>query len=144
MNDTEVSYHCHHRLETHFPDGTRRDVSEQLTIAQLIERNEYYNRPASELIFLTPSEHSKTHGTRVLGKHWTLSEETRKKIAMAAIGNKKGIGNKSRRGQKQSAEEIEKRMAKIRGVKNPNKASCKGRSWHLSEDGKRIYTKRAV
>lgn len=31
------------------------------------------------------------------------------------------------------------RALKIRGVKNPNKATCKGRSWYLSEEGKRIY-----
>lgn len=144
LNDTSVSYHCHHRLETHFPDGTKRKTGEQLTIAQLVERGMYYGRPASELIFLTPSEHKTVHGTYVEGMHWTLSEETRRKMAYASLGNKKGLGNKSRTGQKQSIDEIEKRMSKIRGVKNPNKATCKGRSWHLSEDGKRIYTKRAI
>lgn len=144
INDDKNSYHCHHRLETHNADGTKKEKDEQLSIEQLIEMGLYYRRPASELIFLTPSEHSKVHGSHVLGMHWTLSDETRKKISKASMENKKGLGNKSRIGQKQSAEEIEKRMRKIRGVKNPNKATCKGRSWHLSEDGKRVYTSKAV
>lgn len=139
MNDTETSYHCHHRLETHNLDGTKKDKKERLALSQLVEMGLYYDRPASELIFLTPSEHSIVHGSFVEGMHWTLSEETRKKISEASIGNKKGLGNKSRTGQKQSADEIEKRMSKIRGIKNPNKATCKGRSWYLSKEGKRIY-----
>jgi hypothetical protein len=139
VNDNEKSYHCHHRLETHHSNGEKRKQDERLSISQLKEMGLYYKRPASELIFLTPSEHKIVHGDYVLGKHWKLSEETRAKISKASLGNTKGIGNKSRKGQKQSPEEIEKRMAKIRGVKNPNKATCKGRSWYLSEEGKRIY-----
>lgn len=144
INDAENSYHCHHRLETHNADGTKKEKEEQLSIERLIEMGLYYGRPASELIFLTPSEHSKVHGSHVLGMHWNLSDGTRKKISKVSMGNKKGLGNKSRIGQKQSTEEIEKRMSKIRGVKNPNKATCKGRSWHLSDDGKRVYTSKAV
>lgn len=144
MSDPEISYHCHHRLETHNPDGTKKDKKDNLRLSELIEMGLYYNRPASELIFLTPSEHTIVHGSFVEGKHWTLSEETRMKISKASMGNRNGIGNKSRTGQKQSREEVEKRMAKIRGVKNPNKATCKGRSWYLSEDGRRVYTQKVV
>lgn len=50
---------CHHRQETHNPDGTRRSVD--LTVNDLMEWDLYYNRPADELIFLTRSEHRKVH-----------------------------------------------------------------------------------
>ena len=139
ISDPDISYHCHHRLETHNLDGTKKDKGENLRLSQLIGMGLYYNRPASELIFLTPSEHKKVHGSFVDGMHWTLSDETREKISKVSMGNKRGIGNKSRTGQKQSVDEIEKRMSKIRGVKNPNKATCKGRSWYINEEGKRIY-----
>ena len=67
--DTTQVWHCHHRRETIFskPD--------------LIEIGEYYNRPACELIFLTPNEHHRLHH---LGKH--PSEESRKKISEAKKG----------------------------------------------------------
>ena len=47
--DTTQVWHCHHRRETIF---SRKD---------LIEIGEYYNRPACELIFLTPNEHHRLH-----------------------------------------------------------------------------------
>ena len=52
--DKTQTWQCHHRRETIF---SRKD---------LIEIGEYYNRPACELIFLTPTEHHKLHK---LGKH---------------------------------------------------------------------------
>lgn len=51
---------CHHRQETHNPDGTRRSVS--LSVEDLISWDLYYNRPADELIFLTRVEHRRVHG----------------------------------------------------------------------------------
>ena len=82
--DTTQLWHCHHRRETIF---SRKD---------LIEIGEYYNRPACELIFLTPNEHHKLHkigennpnfGKLAWnnGKH--LSEETRQKLSEANKGN---------------------------------------------------------
>ena len=67
--DDTQTWHCHHRRETIF---SRKD---------LIEIGEYYNRPACELIFLTPTEHHKLHK---LGKH--RSKETRKKMSEAKKG----------------------------------------------------------
>lgn len=49
----------HHRLETHNSDGEKRLVN--ISVAELIALDMYYNRPASELIFLTNSEHAKLH-----------------------------------------------------------------------------------
>ena len=67
--DDTQTWHCHHRRETIF---SKKD---------LIEIGEYYNRPACELIFLTPTEHHKLHK---IGKH--ISEETRKKMSEANKG----------------------------------------------------------
>ena len=81
--DTTQTWHCHHRRETIFSKS------------DLIEIGEYYNRPACELIFLTPNEHIRLHkigennpnfGKPAWnnGKH--LSAETRKKISEARKG----------------------------------------------------------
>ena len=50
---------CHHRLETHTSDGERRLVD--LYSRELKALNMYYDRPASELIFLEKLEHNKLH-----------------------------------------------------------------------------------
>ena len=69
--DYTQTWQCHHRRETIFSK------------ADLIEIGEYYNRPACELIFLTPLEHNRLHH---LGKHH--SAETRKKMSEALKGEK--------------------------------------------------------
>ena len=103
-------WHCHHRLETHTPDGKRRDAD--ISHKKLKALGMYYNRPASELIFLPRSEHeayrkgkSRSEESRrkmreakkgekhpMYGKH--LSEETRKKIGEANKGNKNNLGTR--------------------------------------------------
>ena len=50
INSSET-WDCHHRLET--------DLN--LTRDELKEQNLYFNRPASELIFLTRTEHNRWH-----------------------------------------------------------------------------------
>ena len=64
----------HHRLEIK-PDGTRVSAKE------LIDKGLYYDRPASELIFLRFGEHSSLHHK---GKH--RSAETRQKMSEANKG----------------------------------------------------------
>ena len=64
--DKTQVWDCHHRRETIY------------SVKELIEIGEYYNRPACELIFLTPTDHRRLHK---LGKH--LSEETRTKLSEA-------------------------------------------------------------
>lgn len=51
VNDTTQRWQCHHKLE----------ITLHKTRQELIEMGLYYNRPASELIFLTHSEHSALH-----------------------------------------------------------------------------------
>ena len=54
--DNFIGWDCHHRLELH-PDGSLRFTRQSLKNLGL-----YLNRPASELIFLSHSEHAKLHG----------------------------------------------------------------------------------
>ena len=92
LADNFIGWECHHRLETHTPDGKRRLVD--ISHNELKALGMYYNRPADELIFLTSREHNafkkgqqKSEETRKKmseankGKH--LSEETRKKMSEA-------------------------------------------------------------
>ena len=90
MADDIQTWHCHHRRETIF---SRKD---------LIEIGEYYNRPACELIFLTPNEHIKLHS---LGKHH--SAEARKKMS------------ESHKGKHNSAEARKKMSEALKGENNP-------------------------
>ena len=80
LADNFKGWACHHRLETHNSDGERRLV--YITRDELKALGMYYNRPASELIFMKKSEHQFLHQK---GKH--LSEETRKKMSEAKKGH---------------------------------------------------------
>src|SRR5574344_2707214 len=57
--DNFIKWDIHHRLETNNSDGERRLVD--LTRDELKALDMYYNRPASELIFMTHSEHISLH-----------------------------------------------------------------------------------
>ena len=76
-NDKTQIWHCHHRLGV------------KLSAAELIEFGLYWNRPASELIFLTPSEHHLIHSLGkqpALGTIWTEEQKAnikREKNSMA-------------------------------------------------------------
>lgn len=65
ISDEKHMWECHHRLETHFSDGTKRPRNAQLSTKELIALGMYYNRPAEELIFLTKSEHRKLHAKNI-------------------------------------------------------------------------------
>ena len=56
LADNFKGWDCHHRLETHTPDGKRREVD--IGYKELKALGLYYNRPAEELIFLPRSEHN--------------------------------------------------------------------------------------
>ena len=64
--DIIQTWHCHHRLE----------IQDNIILSKndLIRQNLYFNRPASELIFLTKSEHMQLHAKN-------RSKQTRKLIA---------------------------------------------------------------
>lgn len=75
INDKTQTWDCHHRLE----------IDLDKTAKELEELGLYWNRPASELIFLTSSEHSKLH---TIGKNnplygSCLSEEHKQKLSEA-------------------------------------------------------------
>ena len=84
--DTTQVWQCHHRLETHNSDGERRLVD--ISSAELIALDMYFDRPPEELIFLTQTEHVSLHKKEKLtqnkGKH--ASEETKKKMSEAHKG----------------------------------------------------------
>ena len=66
---------CHHRLEI---DLNKRAI-------ELIELGLYWNRPASELIFLTHKEHCALH-CGIIHKGKIVLEETRKKLSESRKG----------------------------------------------------------
>lgn len=86
--DKTQTWECHHRRETIYSKF------------DLIEINEYYNRPAIELIFLTPKEHKRLHK---IGKK--RSDETKRKMSESMIG--KNVGKKH-------TEETKQKMSKSR------------------------------
>ena len=94
VDDTQT-WHCHHRRETIY------------SVKELIDIGEYYNRPACELIFLTPNEHHKLHN---LGKH--LSAGTCQKMSEA------------RKGKHRSAETC-KKIAEAKRGKHLSLEHCK-------------------
>ena len=72
--DDFIGWHCHHRLETHTPDGKRREVD--IGYKELKALGLYYNRPAEELIFLTSREHNTfKKGKTTWNKGKKMSEE---------------------------------------------------------------------
>ena len=56
INDNTQIWHCHHRLE----------ITEHKTRDQLIKEDKYFNRPSSELIFLTKADHTRLHHKTML------------------------------------------------------------------------------
>lgn len=85
INDSNETWHCHHRLEI------QGDI--RYSRRQLIEMKLYYERPASELIFLTLVEHSRIHW---LGKkRGKFSDEHKKKLSERKIGNSFHTGCKN-------------------------------------------------
>lgn len=66
--NSKQKYDCHHKLE----------IELNKTKQELIDMGLYWKRPASELIFMTPSEHHLLHA-----KYSPVSDETRKKQSNA-------------------------------------------------------------
>jgi hypothetical protein len=81
VSDKEQTWDCHHRLEI---QGQFRNSVKLLKRCRM-----YFNRPASELIFLTHEEHGRLHNKgnkHSLGCHRT--EEERRKMSEAKKGEK--------------------------------------------------------
>ena len=134
ISDSNQMWDCHHRREIETPRK------------ELIEIGEYYNRPAEELIFLPQSEHMSLHNrgkpSWIKGKHFSKetrkkiseasrnrSEETRRKLSIAKMGNKIWLG-------KHHTEESRKKMSEAlkgktlgshwynNGIKNVRAREC--------------------
>lgn len=79
VNDSEHLWHCHHRAEI-LPCG-------RYTVAQLKKHGLYWDRPASELLFLRHDAHTSLHHT---GNKYRfgrkMSDETRRKMSESRKG----------------------------------------------------------
>lgn len=104
--DTKNIWHCHHRAET-LPCGS-------YSVHELKQFGLYWNRPASELVFLPASEHQTLHR-----KH--LSRTARINQRNARIGE-----NNSFWGRKHSVESKKKMSLAHKGHKG---GSPKGYKW---------------
>ena len=133
--DGFVGWQVHHRLETHTPDGIRREVD--IGYKELKALRMYYHRPPEELIFLTIKEHNafkkgKHHSEETknkmrevkkgeknpfYGKHH--SDETRKKLSEANIGENNPMYGKHH------SEETKKKMSE----KAKGNTKTKGMRW---------------
>ena len=83
LNSDKV-YDVHHRLEI-------QENGVYLSSIDLIKQDLYFKRPASELIFLSKSDHASLHANNnngFLGKNHT--EETKQKISKSLYGKKRG------------------------------------------------------
>lgn len=142
--DNFVGWCIHHRLQTWTSDGELRLVD--ISASELKALDMYYNRPASELIFLTESEHQILHTkgkqgywkgktgpnkgkqfsaeARIhmseSGKRKHLSEEHKKKIGETKKGNKNMLGKKH-------SAESKKKMSEAQRGKN---IWTRGRHWY--------------
>lgn len=102
--DKNETWDCHHRLEI---QGQFRNS------VKLLKRcGMYFNRPASELIFLTNEEHMRLHSKG--NKH---SEETKRKMSEANKGNKYSLGSKR-------SEETKRKMSASK-IGNKNSFGCR-------------------
>ena len=110
LADQNETWDCHHRLEIVL-DGTGIHVTSK---RELIEKGLYYNRPASELIFMREKDHMKMHGIMNCAgdgnpmygmRH---SQESREKISRTRLERIAQGLIKPRRGFRQSEETCEK------------------------------------
>lgn len=104
ITDTTQIYIIHHKL------GIKNSRS------FLKKQNLYYNRPASELIFLTPSEHAQLHANNRFDG-WNKKISTNTKIAMNKPETKKKlserqIGEKNHNYNKHMTQESKEKLSK--------------------------------
>ena len=95
IEDKTQVWNCHHRLETHFSDGTPRPVNARLSVRELNALGMYWNRPPEELIFLTCKHHKRLHNQIKKGKKMT--EEQKRKISEALKGKKHATSEKTKK-----------------------------------------------
>ena len=144
-----IGWECHHRLETHTPDGKRREVD--IGYKELQALGLYWHRPAEELIFLPESEHKSFRKGKKLSaetrrkisdarKGKPKSSETRKKMSEAMKGNKHALGCKRSEETKKKMSESKKGKLISEEHKNKISEANKGNSYakgmHWFNNGK--------
>ena len=121
LADNFVGWCCHHRKGVY------------IAVEKLKALGMYYNRPASELIFLTESEHDILHK-----KGKKFSEEHKKKLSEAHKGKKRSEETRKKiaEAKKNISEETRKKIAE---AKKGNTAT-KGMRWfNNGKINKRCY-----
>jgi len=124
---------CHHRMETHRRNGKPRVTI--LSRQDLIDWGIYYNRPASELIFLTKSEHSSL----------PMSEETKRKMSEARKGNSWNKGKPGPNRGKTFSEEHKRKLSEAKKGKptwNKGKKMSEESKHKMSEARKAYWDRR--
>ena len=121
--DKEQTWQCHHRRELETPRK------------ELIKLGEYYSRPASELIFLTNSEHNALHHKGKL-----ISEEHKKKVSEANKYNKHALGYHHSEETRKKISEAHKDKPRSEETRNKIGSAVKGntnvRGRHWYNNGK--------
>ena len=109
----------HHRKEIQ-PDGTRMSRQE------LKDKDLYYDRPASELVFMKVGEHMTLHSTgNTNTKGRTLSVETCQKMSEALKGK-----HHSAEARKKMSEAVCGMLWWNNGISNKRSRECPGEGWH--------------
>lgn len=156
MADTEHVWECHHRLQTYKRNkktNTWELRDEAISVQDLLAFGLYYDRPATELIFLTSSEHTRLHNLTKGCRHYDSTERS-EKISKATKSRppyvrtaehrklmgerKKGVGlgrepwNKGlhTEGRPQTENEKAKRKETFRLISEAYKQDNKGLSWN--------------
>ena len=93
--NSDERWDCHHRLETHFSDGTPRPLNAQLTQEELEALGIYWKRPASELILLPFKEHTSLHITG--HTQYEMTDDIKKQISSSVRSNPEAMGGKAKR-----------------------------------------------
>ena len=109
LADNFVGWCCHHRKGVY------------IAVEKLKALGMYYNRPASELIFLTESEHDILHK-----KGKSLSEEHKKKLSEAHKGKKRSEETRKKiaEAKKNISEETRKKMSEAKKGNTATKGMC--------------------
>ena len=127
--DTTQVWQCHHRLETHNSDGERRLVD--ISSAELIALDMYFDRSPEELIFLTSAEHVSLHNNGKLawtkGKHHT--EEVRRKISEAHKGKHLSEEHKRKISEAHKGKHVSVSEETKKKMKQSMKGQHKGKHW---------------
>lgn len=125
ISDQNQMWDCHHRKEL------------IISRKQLIKIGEYFNRPASELIFLSHKEHNSLHASLKF-KGCKLTEETKRKMSIAHQGKtpwNKGVPHLEEHKQKISEALKGKKLSEDHKQKLSEAMKYKNKGLHWFNNG---------